>query len=353
MRCCADLIKFILFLVNFVCFLCFAFLLAGTVYLLLYGENTFIGQRIVPSLSPEDPGNATYFSFIIISLVLCSFLCLFTCLGCCGAAYKSGCMLGSFIVILFVLFGGSVGAVVFLHTQYGGQAVLQVLDQELTRSVLKYRPENRLTTQFWDWVQPNFECCGVEQEDGWKVWQNVEEGLKENWRVPPACCRPGEEECMYEPSRETAFLETGCASRVVLYVQALLYGVPVIMLVSLVFAFVTSTSVSSSERRRKEQRAGYNSQSQFSIGAEDDFQHHAYPTAPMDTEPYNPGYYDRQEGHIALPQGGQYHHGGVGVYSAGPSGQYPAGTGPPPHHGAHMPLLHQAPPSYNEVVYRK
>ena len=32
----------------------------------------------------------------------------------------------SFIVILFVLFGGSVGAVVFLHTQYGWEAVKQV-----------------------------------------------------------------------------------------------------------------------------------------------------------------------------------------------------------------------------------
>ena len=51
--------------------------------------------------------------------------------GCCGAAYKSGCMLGSFIVILFVLFGGAVGAVVFLHTQFGWQAVMEVLNQVL------------------------------------------------------------------------------------------------------------------------------------------------------------------------------------------------------------------------------
>ena len=29
-------------------------------------------------------------------------------------------------MILFVLFGGSVGAVVFLHTQYGWEAVKQV-----------------------------------------------------------------------------------------------------------------------------------------------------------------------------------------------------------------------------------
>jgi len=356
MRCCADIVKFTLFIANFICFLGFAFLLGGTVYILLNGENTFLEQHIEPSLSQSDPTNATYFSFVIIFLVVFSFLCIFTCLGCCGAAYKSGCMLGSYIVILFVLFGGSVGAVVFLHTQYGWQAVIQVLNQEMTRSVLKYREENKLTTLFWDWAQPTFSCCGAEKPDGWKVWENVEEVIKENRRIPPACCRPGEDECMYEPRRDTAFLDTGCASRIVLYVQMLLYGIPILMFISLVFAFVTSTSVTASERRRKAQgeRAGYNSQSQYSIGAEDDFQHHAYPSAPVSNEPYNPEYYDHQgqEVAVALPRGG-YHHGGVGVYSAGPIGHYPTGTVPPPPHGAHMPLLHQAPPSYNEVVYRK
>lgn len=359
MRCCADLIKFILFLANFVCFLCFAFLLGGTIYILVDGENTFIGQHIEPSLSQTDPSNATYFSFIIISIVLFSFLALFTCLGCCGAAYKSGCMLGSFIVILFVLFGGSVGAVVFLHTQYGWEAVKQVLEQEMTRSVAKYREENKLTKQFWDWIQPSFQCCGVAEDQGWKVWEKVELVLKksENWKVPQACCRLGDEidddgqqmrfACMYEPSPETAFLTTGCAPRVLLYVQMILYGAPILMLISLVFAFVTSTSVTSSERRRKAQQQRARD-SQYSIGADDDFQHHSYPTsypsAPTDNEPYNPGYYDRQESSVALPRTG--YHGGVGVYSAGPI----AGSAPP---AAHMPLLHQAPPSYNEVVYRK
>ena len=30
---------------------------------------------------------------------------------------------------------------------------LQVLEQEMTRSVAKYREENKLTKQFWDWIQ--------------------------------------------------------------------------------------------------------------------------------------------------------------------------------------------------------
>jgi len=343
-----DLIKFVLFIVNFLCFLTLCGLLSGTVYLLLDGENTFLGTNITPSLSQDDPTNATYFSFIIITLILLSFLVIFTCLGCCGAAYKSGCMLGSFIVILFVLFGGSVGAVVFLHTQYGGQAVLQVLIEEMSRSLLKYREENRLTTLIWDKIQPTFACCGVKEEKGWKAWAEITgpgTGMEDNWKVPRACCRPEFEDCMYEPDRETAYLETGCAPRIVVYVQCLLYGVPILMFLSLVSAFVVSTSVTKSERRRKAQ-----AEREYSVGAEEDFHHQAYPTAPVDNQPYNPGYYDHQDVAIAFPRAG-YQTGGVGVYSPGPIGGYPTGTVPPP--GAHMPLLHQAPPSYNEAVYRK
>jgi len=344
MRCCVDLIKFLLFIANFLCFLGFTGLLAGTVYVLLNGENTFIGQNIEPSLSSSDPANATYFSFIIIFLVIFSFFALFTCLGCCGAAYKSGCMLGSFIVILFVLFGGSVGAVVFLHTQFGWQAVMQVLNQELSRNLPTYRKDNVLTFKFWNWLQATFECCGVEKVNGWKIW-STSDGIENNWKVPKSCCRS--EDCMYEPNQETAYL-TGCVPRIVLYVQILFYGIPILMFISLVFAFVVSSSISTSERRRKaaSDQPPYRAHSQYSIGAEDDFQHHhAYPTAPSQQEnlPYNPHYEQEMF---------SYHNqsGGSGVYT-GNIGNYPTGTVPPPH--SHVPLLHQAPPSYNEVVYRK
>ena len=42
----------------------------------------FLGQNIEPNFDQEaDPQNATYFLFIIISLVVFTFLALFTCLG--------------------------------------------------------------------------------------------------------------------------------------------------------------------------------------------------------------------------------------------------------------------------------
>ena len=138
-------------------------------------------------------------------------------------------MLGSFIIILFVLFGGSVGAVVFLHTQFGWQAVLEVLIQEMSRNLPTFRKENVLTYQFWNWLQQTFNCCGVEKDDGWKIW-STSDGLQSNWKVPESCCKEGEKDCMYEPSWETAYLE-GCAPKVVLYVQILFYGIPIIMFV--------------------------------------------------------------------------------------------------------------------------
>merc|ERR1719431_1145101 len=229
MRCFEDLFMFVLFFSNFLCFLAFAGLLAGTVYLLLNGENTFLGQHIEPSLSSDDPTNATYFLIIVILLVVFTFFALFTFLGCCGAGFKSGCMLGSFLVILIVLFGGAVGAIIFLHTQHGWEAVMEVLNQEMTSNLLIFRESNKLTYHFWDWMQRTFECCGVEETQGWKIWLKVAEskGLRDSWKVPDSCCRswtenrkedePQENECMYEPVLDNVFT-SGCAHRVLLYV---------------------------------------------------------------------------------------------------------------------------------------
>ena len=198
--------------------------------MLLYGEYTFIGQNIEPSLDKNDPTNATYFMFIIIALVITGFLALFTCLGCCGAATKSGCMLGSFIVILFVLFGGSVGAVIFLHHQFGWQAVQEVLVQELNRNLPSYSKDNVLTYKFWNWLQSTFGCCGVENGQ-YTVWEDVLAG-DNNWKVPESCCNQNkpDKDCMYEPNHYNTYDE-GCAPKILLYAQILFYGIPTLMLI--------------------------------------------------------------------------------------------------------------------------
>ena len=80
------------------------------------------GRNIEPSLDKKDPENATYFLFLLIgwvvyqwwwcvtsnqnfffSIVVTAFLALFTCLGCCGAATKSGCMLGRWVIMMIMM----------------------------------------------------------------------------------------------------------------------------------------------------------------------------------------------------------------------------------------------------------
>ena len=142
---------------------------------------------------------------------------------------------------------------------------------------------------------------------------------------------------MFEPNSDNSFTD-GCAPKILLYVQILLYGIPSLMFLSLVFAFIVSASNSSAERRRKEAHDDIRD-SQYSVGADDDFsQHHSGygamyggASAPMtssyaDNPPYNPGYGDVE----------------VSPYYGGNMMNYPTGTVPPPN--SHQPLLHQAPP---------
>ena len=201
-------------------------------------------------------------------------------------------MLGSFIVILFVLFGGAVGALIFLHTQSGSEAVDHILSDGLRATIPTYDESNNvLTYRFWNWLQPTFQCCGVE---GFGDWANIKgvrtdcDEPKENCAVPRSCCkddtgldnRLGKNdrrfnlaiaECMYEPKVDTTF-EDGCKDKILIYVEILFYGIPSVMLLSLVFAFIVSASVSSAERRRKAARRGEDPgfNSQYSIGAEED-----------------------------------------------------------------------------------
>ncbi|XP_023347949.1 tetraspanin-9 [Eurytemora carolleeae] len=186
-----------------------------------------MGRNIEYNLQESNP-SAIYFTIIIILLVLLSFFSLFTCLGCCGTACKSSCMIGSFIVIEFVLFGGSVGGLVFLHYKYGLDAVQEILDQELSRSVSSYSQDSVLIKGAWDWFLVTAQCCGVGVE-GIKVWSRAD--LKPNYRVPQACCKPNYDECMYEPGFETTNL-SDCIPILLPFSQALIYGLPVLMLIS-------------------------------------------------------------------------------------------------------------------------
>jgi len=330
--CCVDLFKFLIFITNFVCFLVFGALLGGTIYVFLEGENTLLGQKIEPSLQSSNP-TATYFSFIIIFIVIFSFFLLLTFLGCCGTAVKSSCMITTFIVIQFVLFGGAIGAVVFFHTKYGQDGVRTVMEQQLSRTVAGYSEENVLTMAFWDWVQPTLGCCGVSYfDDGWKIWTSSRL-LPDKWQVPQACCRPDYRDCMEKPTIANSYLYPGCVEKVRIQAMVVFYGVPGLLFISLVLSFIVVSNLGNNTNRNnrvKSREERHETNSLYSTGCEEDFQN--FPTAPYENAPFNPHY--GHEMTVALPEPG---------YRGDPY-LYPTGVAAPPHQG--QILVHQAPPSY-------
>jgi len=348
-RCCVDLAKFLLFITNFICFLAFAALLAAAIYVV--SEGNFLGVTIDPSLSPTNP-TVTHFTFIIIFIVIFSFFTLITFLGCCGTATRSACMITTFIVIQFVLFGLSVAGVVYLHTQYGQEGVSVVLVQELSRTIAGYSTDNILTHRFWDWVQPTLACCGV---TSWEIWTSTAV-LPSSWQVPPACCRPDFDTCAVtlattatitgccqKPTEENAYLGDGCVEKVLLYVQIFVYGVPSLILLSLLLAFVVSSQSGASSPQagppaasRRNRVKDREESEDYSTGYDDE--QASYPSAPHpDNAPYNPHYGHQMR--VAFPESG---------YRGDPY-LYPTGVAPPPDQDPYR-GYHPPPPTYNSAL---
>lgn len=218
MGCCANLIKLILFLLNFLCFFGFCCLVGGFLYV-------FIVDRIATSDSN--------FPFLIVSLVVSSVLAVFTFLGCCGSAIKSLHMMRSFTLILVLLFLGVVGALIYLHFKHGdGKSALRsTLRYDLDWSIRPFQESEILMRLTWDWLQPALKCCGMKGSTDWPKSS-----------VPQSCFK----------SQNNTFTD-GCADKILrppylTYVLAVFYGVPSLMLLSLIFAIVVAASLSSDQR---------------------------------------------------------------------------------------------------------
>lgn len=362
-RCLLDMANFFLFTINLICFILFGILDGLTISLLLGQDENFLGKSIEPNFNEDNP-TVLYFTGVIIFIVLFSFLALFTCLGCCGTAIKSSCMIGSFIVIEFVLFGGSVGLLVFFHQEYKHNEeppVYYILAQEMSRSLYSYTEDSIIVKRFWDWFPNWAQCCGF-GEEGLKVWKRAE--LFSNYQVPASCCKPDPgspeavppryQDCMYEPNPENSY-QADCASVLLPYAQVVFYGIPAVMFLSLVFAFLVTASFGARQRGLQSRQKNTNN-SQYSVGADDEFQHtqhnRSLPSAPYSPQaPYsmygNPedeGLNDYMESTHSPPYNPQY----TATNQRG-IGEYPVGTVRPPQDPS-APLLHQPPPSYNEVV---
>lgn len=224
--------------------------LGGAVYLLL-NSQAILGFKINPDLSSDNP-SAIVFSLILIIIVIFGFLVIFTFLGCCGSACHNQCMLGSFIIILFIFLGANIAGIVYLFSQFPNE--VQMASNELEKTIPYYDPtdEQSVSKMFWDLLQPQLGCCG---SAGWQDWSAADK-LTNGQKVPKSCCKSGPECNVYSPTAEHIFME-GCVKKVELPFRIIFWALPSLMGFVLIAALIVCSRQNQrhgSNRRYKDNR---------------------------------------------------------------------------------------------------
>ncbi|KAL7632838.1 UNVERIFIED_CONTAM: hypothetical protein RMT77_016835 [Armadillidium vulgare] len=132
--------------------------------------------------------------------------------ACCGAWFRSRCMLMTYFVLLsFVFCLQMVVAVILFAFRESLTLSLRAELKAGIKNSYNDTHENAVAMA-WDSLQEQFQCCGVED---WSDWYNINAWPGENW-VPESCCVPlyqKDADCG-RSGNETLWYEVGCFERV-------------------------------------------------------------------------------------------------------------------------------------------
>uniref|UniRef100_UPI003AB0BA0E leukocyte surface antigen CD53-like n=1 Tax=Centroberyx gerrardi TaxID=166262 RepID=UPI003AB0BA0E len=165
-RSCVNCLKTMMIFLNFICWLCGAFVVA-------FGEFQMVHSKyasLITSFWPIYPANTLVVTGTIVTCV-----CY---LGVLGGLKENRCMLITFFILLFILMLVELAmACVFLVYS---REINTFVEKDLMRSLETYKESspdgNQTIRNDFDAVQYLFRCCGVHSEADW-------EG-----NVPISCC---------------------------------------------------------------------------------------------------------------------------------------------------------------------
>jgi len=191
MGCCETMLRYIIFLINFVFFLASVAIIAIGTYI-----------QIQMSTYLEFIDNS-YVSSAVVLIVLGAIIMIVAFFGCCGACTENACMMYTYgtllALILIALIGVTVTIVVYKDD------VEKIVKDNMNLSMKNY---NNATAggvkETWDLLQKDVKCCGTMAYTDWK---DVE-GFGAN-DVPDSCCKTEIKDCGKNFQAENIF-EVGC-----------------------------------------------------------------------------------------------------------------------------------------------
>jgi len=173
--CCGNMLKYIIFLVNFVIFVtgCVVFGFGVAAHLKVSGLDGFMDEN--------------YFHSSIVLMAAGGIIMLVTFFGCCGVCTENHCMLYIYGTLLSLILLMEIGAAV------AGLVLKDEADAAVTAAMnknLKEYANDKPTQDAWAQIQSHLKCCGITD---FKDWSNVTGVGPDN--VPDSCCVTEAEGC--------------------------------------------------------------------------------------------------------------------------------------------------------------
>jgi len=170
MGCCETMLRYIIFLINFVFFLASVAVIAIGAYIQIqmrtyldFIDNSYVGSAVV-------------------LIVLGAIIMIVAFFGCCGACTENPCMMYTYgtllALILIALIGVTVTIVVYKDD------VEKIVKDNMKLSMANYNNQTAGgVKETWNVLQKDVKCCGTME---YKDWFDVN-GFSQN-QVPDSCC---------------------------------------------------------------------------------------------------------------------------------------------------------------------
>lgn len=194
MGCLGSSIKFILFATNFIIFILSGAVFGVGIWALVDAPSFLdlfkLAQDALANNGVEVGGMELniYSTAAYILIATAAVAAVLSFLGCCGAAKGSKCMLGTYFILMLIIF---IVAIVGAVWGYKGDIETEIRDP-LLKAIEKYKdvPFTDVEKAYhnaWNNAQGEFLCCGVYNVTDWKAVKDFPPGLTQ----PEGCCRVG------------------------------------------------------------------------------------------------------------------------------------------------------------------
>jgi len=190
--CLSNVVKYALFLTNFLIFLLGVAVLGCGIWVLVDKPNFLSLFEQAESMVPSLEGKfdiSLYTSAAYIIIVVAAIVSIVAFFGCFGAVKESKCMLGTYFVLILATFIVMVVGAVLGYTG----SIEETLKDPLKEALGQYRDDpgqdeaQDAYKKVWNEVQKELKCCGVENAQDWINCADC--GFAGNvFKVPEGCC---------------------------------------------------------------------------------------------------------------------------------------------------------------------